>query len=450
MVKCCWKEVVIVTIHDKLHEYHIRQGGIITEQAERLEKQGIVKNFQDVYPDLAAQISGESTSYVRGSVPLKLMALIYDKTIIYVPPLSKQMLEERFQLSYEDFIKLCQNGVVIPILGNVHEYRGDFYTPLFELNNAPASLWARGVALLDVFGMNDALDLARQKLPVEHMSRDPAVRAQWRKKLPGATEEEIHKSIVDDIAVMYADLCIFGHEHEANELAEFENMGQIYESLRIMNETATYPTLFGLDTQPTYHPQKLESSVAKLYIKPRYHLQPIPIPEDLEVLLQGIGINTDTMSTESIMKYRYDGMGKALRNTLESFSAYCDAAMRRQEAFHYDEVWKRAEAFQKQIKLAIGELTPGRYQAFDQFESNVTSTLKISGFGLGGLVGYMLDETPINILALSGFAGALAGGLWEFPKMRELKDWLVKTCISIKNPKYVVNLWESRKIASGK
>src|SRR5699024_8450901 len=122
-----------------------------------------------------------------------------------------------------------------------------------------------------------------------------------------------------DISVMYADMCIFGYEHEAQEMGKFLDPQKAYESLQVFNEAITYPVLFGLNSRPTYNPDKLENSLSKLYINPQFNIPPIPIPPDLEVLLQGIGIDIETITLEDIIKYRQDGLGVALREALRSF-----------------------------------------------------------------------------------------------------------------------------------
>ena len=40
--------------YEKLHEYHIQQGNIISSNSKRLSKQGLVKDYKDIYPDLKA------------------------------------------------------------------------------------------------------------------------------------------------------------------------------------------------------------------------------------------------------------------------------------------------------------------------------------------------------------------------------------------------------------
>ena len=189
---------------------------------------------------------------------------------------------------------------------------------------------------------------------------------------------------MDDVSVMYADLCILGYEYEAQEAGRFQDMQKVYESLQILNEAITYPVLFGLNSQATYNPDKFKNSLSKLYVKPKYSVQPLPIPPDLDVLLQGIGINVDTISLEDIIKYRNDGFGVALRKALNSFEDYCNKALNGEKPLARDYILAYAETFQKQIKLATGELTPQKYKKFDTFEKRLMTSIKIGGFWIGG------------------------------------------------------------------
>ena len=82
----------------------------------------------------------------------------------------KILLKSDLAYPYKDFLTLCRNNIVIPIIGNSHDYSASHFEPLFRGKLPPPSLWARGVALLDVFGMSDTLEIARQKIPVERIA----------------------------------------------------------------------------------------------------------------------------------------------------------------------------------------------------------------------------------------------------------------------------------------
>lgn len=434
--------------YEKLHEYHIQQGNIISSNSERLSKQGLVKDYKDIYPDLKGIFSdpGSSVSYIRGNVPLKLTSLLYDKTIVYLPPWPKDLIEKRFGLSYKDFLTLCRNNIVIPIIGNSHDYSASHFEPLFRGKLPPPSLWARGVALLDVFGMSDTLEIARQKIPVERIASTLEIQKKWADKLPGISKDDLKKAIMDDVSVMYADLCIFGYEYEAQEVGRFQDMQKVYESLQILNEAITYPVLFGLDSQATYNPDKFKNSISKLYVKPQYSVQPLPIPPDLEVLLQGIGVNVDTISLEDIIKYRNDGFGVALRKALNSFEDYCNKALNGDKPLERDYILAYAETFQKQIKMATCELTPQKYKKFDTFEKHLMTSIKIGGFGIGGLLGYTIDGNLATIAVISGFTGGILKEILTFPKAKEIVNWILNFCLTRNNSKYMVNIWECKKI----
>ena len=407
-----------------------------------------VKDYYDVYPDLKdiLSIPGSSVSYIRGDVSLKMSALLYDKTIVYLPPWPQNLIEKRFGISYKEFLSLCQNNIIIPIIGDPHDYSAEYFQPLFKLKIQPPSLWARGIALLDIFGIGNVLDVARQKIPVDQIACTPEIQKKWSERLPYADENTRKQAIMNDISVMYADMCIFGYEHEAQEMGKFLDPQKAYESLQVFNEAITYPVLFGLNSRPTYNPDKLENSLSKLYINPQFNIPPIPIPPDLEVLLQGIGIDIETITLEDIIKYRQDGLGVALREALRSFEDYCNNGLNGENLLDRDSILERAEKFQKQIRTAIGELTPQKYKEFNMIEKCITTSIKIGGFGVGGVLGYTIDGGIATVAGISGFSGAVLSEILTYPKAQEAVNWVVEACLSHKNSKYMVNLWKCKKM----
>ena len=77
--------------------YHEEQMDIVKQNRIALTKQGYVKGYQDVYPDVYERIHAQKgVAYIRGNVSVKLMAILYDIVIVYIPPLSKKQLETRF------------------------------------------------------------------------------------------------------------------------------------------------------------------------------------------------------------------------------------------------------------------------------------------------------------------------------------------------------------------
>ena len=79
--------------------FHEKQMDMIKQNQATLNAQGYVKGYRDVYPDIYERVhSQKGVAYVRGNVSIKLMAILYDTVIVYIPPLSQKQLELRFYL----------------------------------------------------------------------------------------------------------------------------------------------------------------------------------------------------------------------------------------------------------------------------------------------------------------------------------------------------------------
>ena len=159
---------------DELARFHLEQMDIVKKNRAKLEKQGYVKGYQDVYPDIYERLGKKKgVAYIRGEVSVKLMAILYDMLVLFIPPLPKDQIEKRYFLTWEELIVLCQQGIVIPIIGDARNYTASHFDELFKkLPTKPSSLWARGLSLLDVFHMEETLDEARHILPMDVLSQD--------------------------------------------------------------------------------------------------------------------------------------------------------------------------------------------------------------------------------------------------------------------------------------
>ena len=149
---------------------------------------------------------------------------------------------------------------------------------------------------------------------------------------------------------------------------------------------------------------------------------------------------------EDIIKYRQDGLGVALREALRSFEDYCNNGLNGENLLDRDSILERAEKFQKQIRTAIGELTPQKYKEFNMIEKCITTSIKIGGFGVGGVLGYTIDGGIATVAGISGFSGAVLSEILTYPKAQEAVNWVVEACLSHKNSKYMVNLWKCKKM----
>ena len=428
--------------------FHQEQMDIVKRNREHLTSQGYVKNYRDVYPDIYERIhSHKGVAYIRGDVSIKLMAILYDTVIVYIPPLSKKQLEVRFYLkSWDELITLCQHGIVIPIIGKAENYTASHFDDLFnKLPIKPYSLWARGLGLLDVFGMGNTLEIAKEVMPVDAIASDGVTFKKWAKKFNNRDESFVKAKIRDDVAVQYADLCIFGCKNEAESLLSLPPR-DLYRNLKLLNEVRTYPILFGLESQANFDHSKL-ATLSTLPIKPQYYI-PQSLPEDeLEILYRGIGIDVDDVSITDIIAYHDDGLGKKLRSALSYFNDYCDSQICKAEQMDLTQVYGRAEAFQKELKEAINDLNCNNYYLkLDRSQKTITKVLQIGTVAAGAIVATSPDAS--QVLSVASVVATGASIIQAVPE--SIADLLVKLAAQGVHSKFVANMWSAKKIVGGK
>ena len=134
---------MLISEKNDLLLFHEKQMDTIKQNQATLNAQGYVKGYRDVYPDIYERVrSQKGVAYVRGNVSIKLMAILYDTVIVYIPPLAQKQLELRFYLKdWNELITLCQHGIVIPIIGRAEQYTAPHFDDLFnKLPSGPYSL----------------------------------------------------------------------------------------------------------------------------------------------------------------------------------------------------------------------------------------------------------------------------------------------------------------------
>ena len=431
-----------------LANYHLEQRDFVLGRTADLKRQGLVEGYKDVYPDVYKRIhKNKGVAYIRGNVSLKLMALIYDVTIIFIPPITKRQIEHRFDISYDDLLELCRYNIVIPIIGNVANYTAPHFTELFNLPNPPSSLWARGLALLDVFDMGNRLEIARESLPIADMIECKDVFKSYQSRalsvpiLAGTGKIKLQKRIEDDIALMYANLCIFGCEKDAVALSSLIP-AEIYSQLRIMNEVLVYPTLFGLDSQPNYNLDKLKD-VSKVPLN-QDTFNPVYAPQkELAILFGGIGIDVESVSVADIVECHGDEIGKQLRGALISFNEYCYSQLRHDASVDEVTIYNKAEFFQEKLKEVVREFQVVQYAQMDKRVDRLTNTFQIGSVAIGALVP-ILEPTlaPISIFG--------AGGTLMLSLPSKLANFITKLEAEGRQSKFLANMWTAKRIIDGK
>lgn len=377
---------------------------------------------------------------------MKLMALLYDKLVLFIPPLPKDQIEKRFFLTWEELVTLCQHSIVIPIIGDAQNYTEPYFEELFtNLPAKPASLWARGLSLLDVLDMDDALNEARQILPMEALSQDEGLLAKAAQDYKTRDLPFLREIIRDDVAVMYADLCIFGCRQEAISLLS-QSPREIYQTLKLLNEIKTYPVLFGLESQGNFDSCKIEEistiSVQMHRSAPDYFPQ-----NDLEILYRGIGVDVDAISVHDIIRFHNDHLGEKVREALRFFNDYCDQNIVSQSVLDSSQVLTRAELFQKRLNEAVVDLnTHGYYHKLDKAEACVEKLFKIGAVTFG-LV-FAFDPSLSRIVSVASLAAS--GGIVISAMPETVANLVVRSVSDEIYSPFVSNMWQAKKIVDNK
>lgn len=423
--------------------YHEEQMDLIKHNKALLFEQRYVNSYRDVYPDIYKRIhSKKGIAYIRGNVSIKLMAILYDVVIAYVPPLSKKHLEIRFNLNnWDEFIILCQHGIVIPIIGKAENYTAEHFDDLFnKLPEGPYSLWARGLALLDVFGMSNSLEIAKEVLPVNAIANDKSIFKKWAKEYSHCSEDFVKTKIKEDVAVQYADLCIFGCQNEADSLKNLKPT-EIYSNLRLFNEIKTYPILFGLESQANFDRGKL-AAIGTIHIEPHFYIPQTLPEEELEILYRGIGIDVDNIPAANIIAYHNDGLGAKLRSALTYFNDYCDNKICNTEQMDLTQVYARAESFQKELKSAINDLNCNNYYlSLDKSKKVLTKVLQIGTVAAGATI--VINDTS-QVLSVASLAATSTSIINAVPE--SVADFIVKILAQKRYSKFVANMWSAKRI----
>lgn len=77
--------------YDFLLDYELKERNIIERSKLKASNTQFVTCANDIYPDVDI---GAGTVYLRGNVPLKLLLLLYDKIIIFMPPANQEYFEK--------------------------------------------------------------------------------------------------------------------------------------------------------------------------------------------------------------------------------------------------------------------------------------------------------------------------------------------------------------------
>lgn len=420
---------------NKLENYELEQMILLQNNSKLLNQRRFIESPTDLYPEIE---NVKSACYIRGNVPMKVMLLLYDKVVAFVPPATKACLEKRFGLPYDEFIELCRCGLVQPLIGHAVEYTDDIFIKLLKLK--PPSVWARGVGSLSILKMDNVLEEAKDRLPVVKMAMLFPVRRAWREHFGNINEEELTRRIIREISTLYADLCVFGYKPIADELGkELKDERKIIQQLKLLNEIFTYPTLFGLGGSPNYSYDKLlaKSRIINLRLDEKAQI----IPLELINILEDIGLSVNNLDINKIIEFRTQNIGRYIIDLLHDFEENANLFQSRQETVNT--VLEKAVVLKRELQNFNKEIIPILTNA-KKTEKRIDISVKIGCAVLGGLLGAYIgqDGTAIPCSVFGSIGIEVLGS--AIPE--ELRDIVVKKIISQKFSAKTANLWKINKI----
>lgn len=307
-----------MTRHNSLVDYSdAQQALVVSHLRARDRKAGFVATTEAWYPD---QPILSSAGYARSPMPLQLLALMYERTALFVPPYTKRQLEDRWEIEWRDFVTLAEQRLILPILGDPLDYGSDHFTPLLEINS-PA-LWSRGIALVEELGLSGTLDQNQCPLPIEEMASIPELRQRYRSRHLDLSDEELTKRIKREMLTHYADLWVFGDGDLADTLGTGVDAHTAASRLMLANELRTYPVLFGLDGTANYNLQDLaidRQAFGQLNLVDSRDRSTSFDWREVESTFATIGLNVGGMSAKELVAFHASAEGLSLRKAMQYF-----------------------------------------------------------------------------------------------------------------------------------
>jgi hypothetical protein len=277
---------------------------------------GVIRDLRPVYRDL---LLPDSYGVQRHRAPLQALLFLYPTTIVFIPPTTEDYLRERVGMEWENFLELCDNGIIKPIIGHPTEYAN---LPHLDslLRRHPPSVWARGDEVAHYqAGATAFWDQARKVLPLKDLLKVRWVREKWKRQYPHLAGRSLTQQIEIELCTNYVNLCIFGYENAANTLLQSRDAGLIARKLLEWNEVATYPQLLGVGGTMNYGAESkrhVEAAIAQL--------SPVTfdgsfLGEHVHLLLQGLDLTLPSqLDADTVKSFHAEGLAHHLWAAMEA------------------------------------------------------------------------------------------------------------------------------------
>lgn len=417
---------------DFLYSYELKERSIIKRTQFISSKIPYATSSKELYPDI--DING-GTVYLRGSVPLKLLLLLYDKIILFMPPANREYFENKYHLSFDDILTLCRKKIIIPLIAHPTDYKDDCFRDLFELN--PPSVWSRGISLMNVFNMD--FEAIQGRLPLKRIAAFASVRKQWRRHYPLVTEELLTENIVRELSTLCADLIVFGYDDIIDNLIDLKVPDyQLVNYLKTLNEILTYPYLFGLGGTPIFDYKDIKNiSKYNFSIKETAFNEPEIVCPSLKYVLEDFEIYFNDLSIYQLIEYHNDHFAKKMRKAIMDLQQV-SSSMLVKKSISIDEICNCAdnlnfalEDFHKQVGSDIS-------LAIKKTEKEVYNQISLGSVTLGNYLVHNTRGNNIDIAYLSNFNTLNAISLFPTDLQRIISSKVIAERFSPS----VATLWE--------
>lgn len=421
--------------YEELLDYEERERRYIRDTGYRAVKEGIIRDIEQMYGDLRLpKIRGVQ----RNSAPLGLLCFLYPTTLVYVPPMSRDALENRFGLNIDSFVELARKGIIQPLIGHPTYYAdAPHLDPILKLN--PPSVWARGTTLLDILGRDKFFEEARQRLPLKKIAHIGWARQKWARHYPTSTDDVLTKQVEVEVSTLYADLCAFGYTDIAHEIAMEPDPDIAVKKLLIATEILVYPLLMGIRGTPNYGVADPNLVVglrdSALIQRMKRRAQDIPeayfLSQNVKLLLEGLEIDfPKTIDAEAILSFHKEDLSRKLWAALNQLERETVSVRVNQES-----LVEKAENTEKLITSEVKEAILSYTLARKSTSEFILPVFRISAFAAGFLTAYQLTG---SVLSGFSFGGVLLGITRETKKP---VDWIVEKILSRRFSPMAAHLW---------
>lgn len=303
-----------------LRSYEESERAAVHEFGPKAVVNGIITDASLIYSDhrLASRIA-----FQRSGSPLNALIWLYETTVVYVPPTTKGQLEKRFAMPWSTFMELAEAGSVQPIVGHPeHYHRRGYADELFGLR--PPSVWARGDELAHAF--SDASEywaLALAEMPAEEMVSIDWVVAKFRRHFPNLRTRALAERIAIELRTNFVDLCIFGYEPLARDLAALQDRSWSARRILELSELITYPSLMGMGGVPSYG-FRSSAAISVASGSPLWMSAPMSkeFGPEAALLVEGLKLSIPgEVDTDALAQFHAEGMSKRLWKALGKLEA---------------------------------------------------------------------------------------------------------------------------------